>query len=280
MTEPRPWARPLTHVLELERSGDDRFTARLDGFGGVTLGCAVLAAALASERALHSFHAYFLRAVPTDHPVVFAVERLRDGRRFSHRRVALRAGDALVLELLASFAEAGSGLEAQDVTLDPATPAPETLPSEAEIAEREGWKPGEPGPLGGPLEWRWVDGTPWSVGAGPRTRSRYGAWVRPRFPLPRERAWHAAALAFLADYHSHMSVARWLGAFGEPRFYTSLDQSLWLHRDLAWDDWCHLETEAVVAHGGRALTRRALHARDGRLVATMAQEQLIPGPSL
>ena len=76
-----------------------------------------------------------------------------------------------------------------------------------------------------------------------------------------------------------MSVARWLGAFGEPRFYTSLDQSLWLHRDLAWDDWWHLETEGVVAHGGRALTRRALHARDGRLVATMAQEQLIPSPA-
>jgi acyl-CoA thioesterase len=79
-----------------------------------------------------------------------------------------------------------------------------------------------------------VDGTPWRI-AAPAARSRYGAWVRPRFPLPAERAWHTAALAFLADYHSHMSVARWLGSFAEPRFYTSLDQSLWLHRDLAWD---------------------------------------------
>jgi acyl-CoA thioesterase-2 len=103
--------------------------------------------------------------------------------------------------------------------------------------------------------------------------------VRPRFPLPSERVWHTAAHAFLSDYHSHMSVARWLGCFAEPRFYTSLDQSLWLHRDLAWDDWWHLSTEGVVAHGGRALTRRSLHARDGRLVATMAQEQLIPAPA-
>jgi acyl-CoA thioesterase-2 len=73
-----------------------------------------------------------------------------------------------------------------------------------------------------------------------------------------------------------MSVARWLGGSTEGQLYTSLDQSLWLHRDLPWNDWWHLTTEGVVAHGGRALTRRSLHSRDGRLVATMAQEQLIP----
>jgi acyl-CoA thioesterase-2 len=278
MTAPqKPWARPFDQVLELERVADDRFQTRLDGFGGVTLGCATLAAALTVERPLHSFHAYFLRAVPSERPVTLAVERLRDGRRFSHRRVQLRDGAQLVCELMASFATPGAGLEAQDVTLEPATPPPEALPSEAEIARAEGWKPGAPGPLGGPLEWRWVGSTPWSVAAA-QPVSRYGAWVRPRFPLPAARAWHTAALAVLSDYHSHMSVARWLGSFAEPRFYTSLDQSLWLHRDFAWDDWCHLTTEGVVAHGGRALTRRSLHARDGRLVATMAQEQLIPGP--
>jgi acyl-CoA thioesterase-2 len=272
---PRPWARPLGQVLELERVGEDRFEARLDGFGGVTLGCAALAAALTSERPLHSLHTYFLRAVPLDRPVMLAVERVRDGRRFSHRRVQVRAGAELLCELMASFAAPADGFTAQDVLLDPATPAPESLPSEEEIARAEGLPLEGPGPLGGPLEWRWVDGTPWRR-AGPSERSGYGAWVRPRFPLPDERAWHAAALAFLSDYHSHMSVARWLGAFGEPRFYTSLDQSLWLHRALAWDDWWHLTTEGVVAHAGRALTRRSLHARDGRLVATMAQEQLIP----
>jgi len=273
----RPWARPLEQVLEIERVGADRFATRGDGFGGVTLGCAALAAALTTDRALHSFHGYFLRGAPVDRTLELAIERLRDGRRFSHRRVQLRAEGQLVCELLASFAAASEGFEAQEVTLDPTTPSPEALPSEHDIARSEGWKPGEPGPLGGPLEWRWVGPTPWRVRAAQR-ESRYGAWVRPRFPLPAGRAWNAGALAFLADYHSHMSVARWLGSFHEPRFYTSLDQSLWVHRDLAWDDWWHLTTEGVVAHGGRALTRRSLHARDGRLVATMAQEQLIPAP--
>jgi acyl-CoA thioesterase II len=268
----------LAQVLELEPVGGDRFTARLDGFGGVTLGCATLAAALSTDRALHALHAWFLRPVPVDRPVELVVERVRDGRRFAQRRVTVQSEGRRVCELLASFALAGPGFDAQDDALGAGVPAPESLPSEQEIARQEGWDLAAPGPLGGPLEWRWVGGSPWRL-QHPAPRSRYGAWVRPRFPLPPERAWRASALAFLADYHSHMSVARWLGKVGPPLGYTSLDQSLWLHRDLAWDDWWHLTTEAVVAHAGRALTRRALHTRDGRLVATMAQEQLIPTPA-
>lgn len=271
----RPWARPLTQVLELEPDGADRFTTRLDGFGAITLGCATLAAALTTERALHALHAWFLRPAPTDRPVEVLVERVRDGRRFSQRRVAMQSGGQRVCEVLASFATAASGLDAQDVRLDPDTPPPEALPSEQEIARLEGWDLAGPGPLGGPLEWRWVGGSPWRP-PEPGASSRYGAWVRPRFPLPAARAWHAAALAFLTDYHSHMSVARWLRAFTAPVGYTSLDQALWVHRDLAWDDWWHLTTEGVAAYAGRALTRRSLHTRDGRLVASMAQEQLIP----
>jgi acyl-CoA thioesterase-2 len=139
MTDPpRPWARPFDQVLEIERVADDRFETRLDGFGGVTLGCAALAAALTTDRALHSLHTYFLRAVPVDRPVELSVERLRDGRRFSHRRADVRADGQLVCELLAGFAASGEGFTAQDITLDPATPPPESLPSEADIAQAEG----------------------------------------------------------------------------------------------------------------------------------------------
>jgi acyl-CoA thioesterase-2 len=278
MPDPRPWARPLTQVLELEPVAEDRFSAKLDGFGAVTLGCATLAAALATDRPLHALHAWFLRPVSSASPVEIAVERVSEGRRIARRRASVRSEGRLVCEVLASFAAAGSGLEAQDERLDPAVPRPEALLSEQEVARAEGWTLEGPGPLGGPLEWRWIGGTPWRF-EGPAERSRYGAWVRPRFPLPGAAAWQAAALAFLTDYHSHFGVARWLGAFGEPAGYTSLDQSLWVHRALGWDDWWHLTTEGVAAHGGRALTRRSLHARDGRLAATMAQEQLIPAPS-
>jgi len=246
----------------------------MEGFGGETLGCATRAAAQSCpERALHSLHTYFLRPV-TPGAVQLAVERLRDGRRFAHRRVQIRQSDRLLCELIASFAGPGEGVEYQDAVVDSAAPRPESLPSEEEVARAEGWTLDAPGPIGGPLEWRWID-IPWRLTA-PAPSSRYQAWVRPRFPLPDDRAVNAAALAYLSDYHSHFSVARKLGGQFEPFGYASLDQVLWLHRDRRWNDWWLLSTESDVAHAGRAFTRRMLHARDGELIASMAQEQLIP----
>lgn len=277
MADHRPWARPVDEVLCIEPVGDGTFTARVGGFGGETLGCATLAAArTCADRWLHSLHTYFLRPVPTERPIDLLVEHLRDGRRFSHRRVQVRAEGRLLCELMASFAVRGEGIDYQDAILDPTTPPPEGLPTEEDVARAEGWSLNGPGPLGGPFEWRWI-GTPWRPTAG--EPSRYRAWVRPRFALPNDRALHAAALAFLSDYHSHFSVARKLGAHFEPMGFTSLDQVLWIHRDLFWDDWWLLTTESDIAHAGRAFTRRILHTRDGRLVASMAQEQLIPGAS-
>ncbi len=276
MPDDRPWARPLQDVFSIESEGDDVFHAVLGGFGGDTLGCATLAAArTCEERPLHSLHTYFLRPIPPDQSVELHVERVRDGRRFAHRRVQVRAGDRLLCELMASFTAPVEGVEYQEATVEPGIPAPEDLPTEEEVAAAEGFKLDEPGPLGGPLEWRWIGGSPWLLNEHEEP-SLYRAWVRPRFPLPEGHAWNAAAMAFLCDYHSHLSVARKLRGFFEPMGFTSLDQMLWLHRDLAWDDWRLLTTESDIAHGGRALSRRLLHARDGRLIATMAQEQLIP----
>lgn len=271
MAAPRPLAQPLDPLLRLEPAGEDRFRAALPGFGGVTLGCALLAAARSTELTLHSLHVYFLRPVPTAHPALFALSRVRDGRRFASRRVEVRDGDKLCFELVASFAAPGDGLEHQEQA-EADAPSPESLPSEEQIVREEGWDLTQPGPLGSALEWRFVGGTPWR----PATQSLYRGWVRPRVPLPDERAFHVAALGFLADMHSHMPAARRLGAHFEPFGYTSLDQVLWLHRDEPWTDWRLLTSVCDVAAGGRAFTRRTLCARDGRLLASMAQEQLLP----
>jgi acyl-CoA thioesterase-2 len=262
-------------VLRIESSGEGTFTAELHGFGGITLGCATLAAARSCpERSLHSLHTYFLRPVPPGATVELHVEHLRDGRRFSHRRVQIRLEGRLLCELVAGFAAPGTGREYQEAIVDPAVVPPEDLPTEEDIAREEGWSTEAPGPIGGPLEWRWI-GIPWRA-APEQSHSSYHGWVRPRFPLPHDRPLNAAALAYLTDYHSHFSVARKLGGPFEPFGYTSLDQVLWLHRDIFWDDWWLLSTQSDVAHAGRALTRRALYTRDGRLIASMAQEQLIP----
>lgn len=268
------WSRPLGEMLRIESVGADRFCTELPGFGGVTLGCATLAAALTcEERALHSLHTYFFRPVPPGAPVEFAVERLRDGRRFALRRVQVRADGRVFCELLASFAAETNGDGFQEASIEPGTPGPDDVATEEAIAAAEGWKPDEPGPVGGPLEWRWV-GIPWRPEAG--ATSRYLGWVRPRVPLSGDRCINAAALAFLSDYHSHFSVARKRGGPFEPFGYTSLDQVVWVHRDRLWDDWWLLSTKCDVAHAGRSFTRRTLYTRDGELIASMAQEQLMP----
>ena len=269
-------ATPLAELLQIEAIGEHAFRARLPGFGGVTLGCATLAAARTSGLSLHSLHVYFLRPVPTERPVELAVSRVRDGRRFAHRRVEVRDGERVCCELVASFAAPGEGSEFQEpAPPGPAIPAPEELPSEEELARKQGYALEDRGPIGRVLEWRYDGGSPWWPERAHGT-SVYRGWVRPRAPLPDDPALHAAALAFLADMHSHLAVARRLGAHFEPFGYTSLDQALWAHRDDPWDDWRLLTSVSDVAHAGRAWTRRTLHARDGRLLASMAQEQWVP----
>jgi acyl-CoA thioesterase-2 len=266
-----PHTLPLDERLRLEPAGEDHYRALLPGFGAITLGCATLAAARTTELALHSLHAYFLRPTPADRPSLLRVVRLRDGRRFATRRVEVGDGDKLCCELLASFAAAGSGPEYEEPAARPEISAPEDLPDEAQVVTEEGLDPMQPGFLGGAIELRLVGGAPWRAS----DVSLYRAWVRPRKPLPAEPAFHAAAIAFLSDLHSHVPTARRLGYHYEPFGYTSLDQVVWIHRTEPWTDWLLLTSVSDIGHGGRAFSRRTLHGRDGRLIASMAQEQFV-----
>src|SRR5262245_37410660 len=202
-----PYLLSLEARLVLESAGEDRFHALLPGFGAVTLGCATLAAARTTELALHSLHAYFLRPTPADRPSLLRVARVRDGRRFAARRVEVLDGDKLCCELLASFAADGSGPEYEEPAARPGLPAPEDLPDEAQVMKEAGVDLMQPGFLGGAIELRLVGGAPWRAS----DVSLYRAWARPRAPLPAEPAFHAAAIAFLADLHSHVPTARRLG---------------------------------------------------------------------
>ena len=274
MAAPNPESPTLEQMLALEPAGDDRYLARLPGFGGVTLGCATLAAARTTDLSLHSLHVYFLRAVPRTEPALLRISRVRDGRRFAHRRVEVCEGERVCCELVASFAAPAEGAEFEEPEHAEPPPEPESLPSEEEIARAERWDARAPGPIGAAIEWRYVGGVPWHAAPS----SRYQGWARPRVALRKERALHVAALTFLADMQSHMPIARRLGGPFEPFGYTSLDQLVWIHRDEPWEDWRLVTTLCDVAHGGRAFTRRSVRARDGRLLASMAQEQLLPSP--
>jgi len=260
--------------FEIDDAGDGVFRAELDGFGGYTVGCATLAAGrTAPGLELHSVHTSFLRPVPVDRPVELRVDPLSNGRRFARRSVEIRDDGKPLFHLLASFASASDGPDFADAAPGDTPPPPESLPSEREVAEQEGWE----NFYDSPLEMRWI-GRPWRV-EGPVDDSGYRVWVQPRRPV-HDPAVRAAAIAFLADFHSHWPVARKLGGHFEAEGFTSLDQSVWIHRSEPWDDYWLLESWTPDAHAGRALGHRSLRTRDGRLVASMAQEAMIPGARL
>jgi acyl-CoA thioesterase-2 len=263
-------------LLAVERVGDGVFTACLESyggasFGGQTLGCAARAAALTCPaRSLHSMHAVFLRPVPPQTAIELRVERLRDGRRFTHRRVQVCHDGRLLSDIVTSFTSPVAGAAIGDARFDADVPQPESLPDEATVAREEGWQEWSDSAI----EWRWI-GKPWRPAPG--ESSRYAAWIKPRRPLPDDGDLRAAVVAYLSDFHSHWPVARMLGRSFEPIGFVSLDQSVWVHADEDWNAWRLLTSECDVARGGRALTRRQLWSRDGRLLASMTQESLITG---
>lgn len=268
---PLPLARAFEQAFPLEW-GPDGPRATLDGFGGTTLGCAALALAQGVDGlSLHALHACFVRPVPTDRPVGLRIESLSTGRRFARRRLEIREEGRLLFDLVASFAAPAEGPEFADApgwTL----PGPEELPSDAEVAAAEGWERDDA--FERILELRWC-GRPWAVDA-PTASSRYDAWVRPVAP-PLGDAGRVAGIAYTSDFHSHWPAARKLGGAFDPSGFTSLDQTVWIHREDPWDDWWLLSSWTDQGHAGRCLGHRTLRDRQGRLIASMAQEALIPG---
>jgi acyl-CoA thioesterase-2 len=266
-------------LLTLAPAGEDAFSATLHdygdgrGFGGDLLGRALLAARRTADpaRRLCSFHALFLRPGPAGQPVQIEVERVKEGRRISQRRARLGVGGKAICELVATFAAASAGPSYQEPSA-PEVPAPDALPSDVEVARAEGmeWRPGE-------VEWRWVE-RGWYA-TEPGESSLWRAWARPRRPMPDDPGLHEAALAYLSDFGSHWSVVRRLGdAFDFERF-ASLDQGLWVHRPVRWDDWWLVVNHSDVALDGHTFTRRQIFDAQGRLLASGSQEGLHPSPT-
>jgi acyl-CoA thioesterase-2 len=281
----RPPPGDFEGFFALETVGEDHFRKQFiirdawdeagSLFGGSILGFSVAAAAKTCvDRPLASLHMYFLRGIPYGEPVDFRVERVRDGRRVAHRQVDVVAGSKLACRVTLLFAAAAAPdhdvlFGARDMT---DVPAPESLPPYAQVVISEGDEPW----WESPIDWRF-EGRPWDV--DPLSSATHGGWVRPFRELPDDPAVHAAATAFLSDALSHWPVARVVGGQDEPGSYTSLDTAIWLHRPEPWRDWRYIESTCEVGLGGRGLSRRSLYDREGRLLASMVQEALIPtGP--
>lgn len=290
MTE-SPDPRPLDAVLEtldLTASGEDTFVGgslpQLHGrvYGGQVLAQAIVAAQRTLEgdlarRLIHSLHGYFLRPGDLDAPITFAVERLRDGGSFSARRThALQDGQP-ILSMIASFQEIQEGVEHTEPM--PEVPAPEDLPSSVALFEQIDHPAAAFFYRNAAFDIRHTESSLF-VAPAPERASTQALWMRARGPIPGGQPEHRALLAFACDQVMLEPVLRAHGAFWRSKgtSIASLDHAMWWHRDVDLSDWLLYVQDSPTAQGGRGLGLARVFARDGRLVATIAQEGMVRLP--
>jgi acyl-CoA thioesterase-2 len=242
-------------------------------FGGQVAGQALVAAGRTVEtgRSVHSLHAYFVRPGDPRVPIVYEVERVRDGRSFTTRRVrAIQRGE-VIFALSASFQLPQDGME----HTEPApvgVPAPESLPDLGErLRESGGYLVGLPRPL----DLRFVDPPAWSEVRGPVTDDPLRVWMRADGTLPDDPLLHVCLLTYASDLTLLPSVlARHEVHMGEVQM-ASLDHAMWFHRPFRADEWLLYECRSPSASGARGLATGRFFTRDGRLVATAVQEGMV-----
>ena len=277
----------LVVLLRLERLEENRFRGESQDpgwgtvFGGQALGQALSAAieTVDADRRVHSLHAYFLRPGDVARPIVYEVERIRDGRSFTTRRVVANQGGPAIFVMSCSFQLDEPGVEHQ--TEMPPAPAPETLPTDQQrlapflttapdavrahlLAER-------------PFEIRTADQIGDDPFAPARGEPRRLMWMRAVGVLAEQAGLHACLLAYASDYQFATTALAphgisWLNRSVQ---LASIDHVIWFHRPFRCDDWLLHAIESPSAQAARGLVRGSIFTRDGRLVASTAQEGLI-----
>lgn len=271
---------PLEHNIYRGRNRD-LATGRV--FGGQVFAQALVAArrTVPEGREAHSVHGYFLREGDLTAPIVYFVDRPRDGRSFTSRRVtAIQHGEA-IFHLSASFHIAEPGIEHQ--TPMPDVPAPETLPSELDLvrarADRFPASVRQILTQERPIDMRPIlPADPWAPPTGVSAEAaRRQVWFRLLQPIPDTPMLHQAVLAYASDYGFLPTALLPHGiAFRDPRlFIASLDHTVWFHRPFRADEWLLYVSDSPSAFGARGFVRGSVFRRDGTLVASMAQEGLI-----
>lgn len=275
----------LLSILDLEQIEKNIFrgtspdTGWQRVFGGLVISQALVAASRTVEgRAPHSLHGYFLLPGDPSTPIVYQVERVRDGSSFSTRRcVAVQHGRTIFV-LSASFQIEESGPEHSDAMPD--APMPEDLASAKDLARQFGDKAPEAVrryfERERPIDLRPVDASRYLGGPAPR-ESRQRIWMRACGELPDDPAIHRAVLAYLSDMTllDTALVVHGRSVFDGSMQVASLDHALWFHRPFRADDWLLYDQDSPNANGARGLCHGRLFTRDGALVATVMQEGLI-----
>ncbi|MGH4010963.1 MAG: acyl-CoA thioesterase II [Pseudonocardiaceae bacterium] len=271
----------LVALLDLERIEDDVFRgvsppeSPVRVFGGQVAAQALVAAGrtVPSERGVHSLHAYFIRGGDPQVPIAYEVDRIRDGRSFTTRRVvAIQHGKA-IFALSASFQLPQEGLDHADEM--PEVAPPERLDDLKAWASRAGDTALTRMPL--PFDLRYVTPPVWA-GMGDESKSgeHHRLWLRADGALPDDPLVHVCVLAYASDLTLLWSVAAGHGhAMGQDLVAASLDHAMWFHRPFRADDWVLHDCVSPSATGGRGLATGRFFSRDGRLIASVVQEGLV-----
>jgi len=274
----------LIKVMTLERlemnlfRGESRDIGSPQVFGGQVLGQALIAAtATAEDRTVHSLHAYFLRRGDFNSPIVYEVDRALDGKHFSSRRVVAIQHGRQIFNMSASFQLAETGLDHQIPIPD--VPPPESLPDMEShyrsVADKlpaaarrvlEQKRPFEFRPVLEPDQLRREKSAPLKH-----------IWFRAVDKLGDDEALHRSLLAYVSDFHLLDTALKPHGvSMISPKLViASIDHAMWFHRSVRVDDWLLYAIDSPSASGARGFTRGSVFARDGRLVASAAQEGLI-----
>lgn len=287
MPEPTPaeLVTQLTTLLDVEEIDTDLYRGpRLPGGVGRVFGGQVIAQALQAaqrsvegDRIAHSLHAYFMRPGDENHPIVYRVVRDFEGRSFANRRVIAMQKGKPILNMTASFQTPSEGLNHQEAMPD--VPDPDSLRSEREL--REEIRDQVPEKFrrfflrARPIEIRPVNPRNWF--APDRMEPHQHSWFRVVAPLPDDLALHRAMLAYASDMTLLGTCllphgVSWMT--GEVQT-ASLDHAIWLHEPFRFDEWLLYTTDSPWAGHARGFNRGRIYARDGRLVASVAQEGLI-----
>ena len=247
-------------------------------YGGQVLSQSLIAASRTvreehPERVPHSLHAYFMRAGDDTLPIRFAVERMRDGRSFSTRRVHAIQRGRPILSLTASFQDPAGGLDHHDPMPD--VPAPEDLPSVADIFGGID-HPRAQHLAARPVDHRYVEGDI-AMRVPGEHEARQHVWIRAVGEIPDDPFLRAAVLAYLSDYTLLESVLRRHGRpwIDQSLRVASLDHSMWFHRPADPSEWLLYSQEAPSAQSGRGLGVGRVFTRDGALTTTVTQEGMI-----
>jgi acyl-CoA thioesterase-2 len=274
----------LLKVMTLERleldlfRGESRDIGSPQVFGGQVLGQALMAAtATVENRVVNSLHAYFLRRGDFNAPIVYEVDRARDGNHFSTRRIVAIQHGAQIFNMSASFQTPESGVEHQLAMPD--VPPPEELPNfDDQVRDL---LPQLPASMRRaleqkrPFEFRPVQ--PPSFLKPQKSPPLKHMWFRAVAKLPDDEPLHRCLLAYASDFHllDTAMMPHALSLTSPQVMIASIDHAMWFHRDVRVDDWLLYSTDSPSASGSRGFARGSVFSRDGRLVASTSQEGLV-----